>query len=109
MRALINDAENFTNKIKFNNLVALCKQKIEDCIINDRLIVISASNSCVEMRNTILIEDCECNEEDICLNDGNFELHLKINDIEKAAYDDTCDEYFTFVYKDGTEINLCFL
>lgn len=109
MRALINSTEKLKSKLKFSNLVTLFKQKIEDCIINNRLIIISASNSCIEFRNTMLIEDYECDIERIYLNSGNFELHLKMNEIQEVKYDDTYDECFTFLHSDNTEIQLCFL
>ena len=62
------------------------------------------------IRNTIIsIDDYECDVERFCLNNGDFELHLKMNEIQEVKYDDTYDEYFTFLYNDNTEIYFCFL
>lgn len=109
MEALINEAEKIKSKFKFGSLITLFKQKIEDAIINDKSIIVSASSSCIEFRNTILIEDYECDIEKFYLNNGNFELHLKMNEIQEVKYDDTCDECFTFLHNDSTEIQLCFI
>lgn len=107
MGALINETKE--GKLNFRSLVTLFKQKIEDSIINDKSIIISASNSCVSFRNTISIADYECDTEKIYLNDDNFELHLDMSEIKEVKYDDTFDECFTFLHNDSTEIHLCFL
>lgn len=109
MEALINGAEKIKSKFKFGSLVTLFKQKIEDAIINDKSIIVSASNSFIEIRNTILIEDYECDIERFYLNDGNFELHIKMEEIQEVKYDDTYDECFTFLHSDNMKIQLCFL
>jgi len=104
--ALINSTEKFKSKTKFSNLVTLFKQKIEDCIINNKLIIISASSSYMEFRNTMSIDDYEYDEENFYLNNGNFELHLKMDDVEEIKYDNTYDEHFTF-FLHNNEIEVC--
>lgn len=110
MEALINGAEKIKSKFKFGSLVTLFKQKIEDAIINDKSIIVSASNSFMAIRNTILIEDYECDTERFYLNNENFEIQLKMDEIQEIIYDyTTCDGCFTFLHNDNTEIHLCFL
>lgn len=108
MNALIPEAE-MKRRLKFSNLVTLFKKKIEDCVINKKSIIISASSPIMECRNTILIEDYEFDIYNFYLNNGNFELYLKMNEIQEIKYDDTYEETFTFLHSDNTEINLCFL
>lgn len=108
MNALIPETE-MKSRLKFGNLVTLFKQKIEDCVMNEKSIIISASSPIMECRNTILIEDYEFDIAKFYLNNGNFELYLKMNEINDIKYDNTYDECFTFIHNDNTKINLCFL
>ena len=94
---------------KFHELVTLFMQKIKGSIMDDRPVVISAANSCVSISNRISVEDYEFDMDHFYLNDGNFEMSLKMEDIKEIKYDDTCDETFTFLHNDSTEVLCCFL
>lgn len=107
MNALINEAEE--RNLNFNNVVALIKQKIEEAIINDKPIVVSASNSCLACRNTIEIAEYEFDEKRFYVSSDNFEIHINMDEVKEVKYDNTYDECFTFLHNDNTEIVVCFL
>ena len=83
-------------------LVNLLKRKIEEFITEDKKIVIDVSSPLIICRNTFSTEDYEINNEYLYLNQGNFELHIKLDKV-KIEYDNTVDENFILVYND-TEI-----
>ena len=102
---LLNSVRNFSGSDK--KLVTLLKKKIEDCIMEDKSIVIDISSPVMECRNTIFIDDYEVDEERLYLNNGNFEIHINLNE-SKVEYDNTFDNEFTFV-GNNAEIKLAFL
>lgn len=109
MNALINETKKIKNKLKFSNLMTLFKQKIEDCIINDKAIVVNVSNSFMAFRNTMHIADYEIDDERLYLNDENFEIHLNLHKIKDIEYDNMYEECFILLHNDNTEIYFCFL
>ena len=109
MKSLINVTKTKDERLKLASLVELFSQKIKDSITNDRDIIVSTENSCMSVLNRIAIEDYECDMEHLYLNDGSFELHMKMDEIKDIKYDNTYDESFTFLHNDSTEIHCCFL
>ena len=107
MGALIDITSNTSSNLQNGELITLLKQKIEDSILSNRSVIITISNPIMECRNTIYTDDYEIDGNKIYLNNGNFELHIDINETE-IKRDDTCANSFTFVYK-NMEIRLDFL
>lgn len=114
MEALVNIdkkvGNNLPNKLQKNSndeLIVLLKQKIEESIMENGKIVIDVLTPLINCRNTLSVEDYEINEDYLCLNNRNFELHINLNKIE-IKYDYTVDENFIFVY-DDTDVILYFL
>ena len=99
--------QNDTKDCSGNKLVMLLKEKIENSITEDKLIVVSFSSSSVESRNTFYVDDYEIDEDMLYLNNGNFELHVNLNKSE-LKYDAALDDCFTIVHND-TEVEICFL
>lgn len=114
MSALINVTNNVSSDLPSNSdvkreLISLFKQKIEDSIAEERSVIVTISNSIMECRNTIHIEDMEFAENHLCLIDGNFELHINLDEIE-MKHDDSMDVNDMFVFKHGDmEIDMYFL
>lgn len=100
---LLNNSNNNSN----NELISLLKQKIEDSILTDKYVVAYISSPMIDCRNTIYIEDFEINEENLYINEGNYELHINLNEVE-MKYDNSFDESF-IIKHDDLEIGINFL
>ena len=103
-----------TNEVSSNlpnldkKIIALLKQKIEDCIIGCKSIVISISTPLMHCLNTIKVDDHTITENSLYLNDENFEIHINFNGDTRITYIDEYDEYFSIVMN-NTEVNLYFI
>ena len=108
MEALI-DITNDKSKNNNSNmeLITLLGQKIEISILEDRKVIIDVSTPLMSCRNTNYIEDYEINEEYLYLNNGSYEIHIKLDEIE-FKNDYFLNDNFTLLHND-TEINICFL
>lgn len=86
------------------------KKKIEESIMQQKTIIVSISNPMLECRNTIHVEDYEYYDNNLYLNDGDFELHIELNENTKIQHDDsTEDEYMITNANNNTETRLYFI
>lgn len=83
MNTMIDVTEQPSHSFVQEEVVLLLNQKIEDSVINQKPVIIGISNSVMECRNTIDIDDYEIDNERLYLNSGNFELHIQIVKITK--------------------------
>ena len=88
------------------NKIKLLKQKLEDSIENNTAFVVYISSPSFECRNTIWLDDFEVNENYLYLSDGNYEVHINIDDAS-LKYDDTFDINFIFIME-NVEIGFIF-
>ena len=97
-------------KYKFNwkEGFTVLKQKIEDSIMQHKSVIICISNPGLECRNTIYVEDYEFQENNLYLNDGDFDLHIEINEETEIKHDNLLEDEFMIVNKD-TETKLYFM
>lgn len=101
------------NKLSFNGgikmgLVTLLKEKIEESIEKNKAIVVSISSPFIECRKTVYTDDFEVEDQELCLINGNFELHVNLDDNAQIIYNDNFDDKFMIVNKD-IETTLYFL
>lgn len=111
MNALINSTNKASSNLPNNSnkgIVALLKQKVEDCMMECKPIVISISTPLTKCLNTIRIKDFEVTEDNLYLNDQNYEIHIRLDDESCIKYCNEYDEYFSIVM-DNTETNLYFI
>lgn len=111
MAALINSTKEVSGNLPNNldkGIIALLKQKIEDCIIGCKSIVISISTPLMNCLNTIKVDAFEITEDNLYLNNKNFEIHINFDNTTNITYEDEYDEYFSIVIN-NTEINLYFI
>lgn len=80
--------------VKQTDLKTLFEQKLENSIINDQAIALTISNDVMEVRNIVLIENLEYDEDYLCIIDGDYEMHLKFDEID-LEYDNSYNESFT--------------
>lgn len=106
--ALINETEKVSSNLRCDEkegFVVLLKQKIEECVIKGRSIIINISEFIMECRNTFFIDDYEVSDKFLYLNNENFEVHINLKE-SKIEYDDTFNE-ITFTHE-NTEVKLYF-
>lgn len=115
MNALINldyktssNLLNIKDKFNWKEGFIVLKQKIEDSIMQHKAVIICISNPRLECRNTIYVEDYEFQENNLYLNDGDFELHIEMNEETEIKHDDLLEDEFMIVNQD-TETKLYFM
>ena len=90
------------------DLLVLLKEKIEECISDDRTVCVCFDCCSMACRNKINIEDYEINNNYLYLNDKNFEVHIDFDTNTSIAYEDATEESFTII-QNNMEFNLCFI
>ena len=90
-----------------NEKGVLLNKKIKESILNDKPIIIGIENPAMECRNTIFPNDYEIEYGKLYINNGNFELHINLDEVE-VEYNYDFEDNFIFTYND-TEIRLYFL
>ena len=114
MNALIdstnNASSNLSKELKKENVmtreITLLKQKLEDSIENNITFVVYVIAHSFETRKIIMLDDFSIDENYLYLNDGSYEVHINMNEVE-LKYDDSLDIIFTFI-KENFEIGLVF-
>lgn len=111
MNALINSTNKASSNLPNNSnkgIIALLKQKVEDCMMECKPIVISISTPLTKCLNTVKVDDCEISEESLCLNDGNFEIHIDFTEDTHITHEEVVDKYFSIIMN-NMEVNLYFV
>lgn len=96
MKVLINETEQVSNNLQHNGnkkeVTKLLKEKIEEVIMNDKMIAIIMVNSLSECRNAFHIEDFEIDKKHIHICGNNFELHIALEHTTDMKYTNDYDE-----------------
>ena len=90
------------------DLLLLLKEKIEECVLDDRTVCVCLDCCSMACRNKINIEDYEINDNYLYLNDKNFEVHIDFDNNTSIKYKDATEESFT-ITQNNMEFNLCFI
>ena len=110
MNALINEANKVSSNLSTEKLISLLKQKIEETIMDDKSVVITVSNGSMECRNTIHIDTMEFDDNHLCLIDGDYELHINLDEIEMRHDSEYMDAPDVFVFRhENMETDMYFL
>ena len=103
MGATINDNKGYklngnlqNDTSEFNEFVVLLKEKIEECIMEDRQIIVNGSNVIMGYRNIFFVEDYEVDDELLYLNNENFELHIDLKEAAIKYNDSFTNIIFTY-------------
>ena len=104
--ALIENTNQASSNLSNNKGGLLLDQKIKESILNDKPIIIGIENPIMECRNTIYPDDYAIEAGRLYISNGNFELHINLDEVKE--YNDDSEDNFIFTYND-TEIRLYFL
>ena len=97
MNVLINETEQVSCSLQNNKnkkeVLELLKEKIEEAIINDKIITIIKVDSLSESRSSFCIDDCEYDNKHIHIYGNNkFELHIAFEHATDMKYNNDYDK-----------------